>query len=77
MMLLMFHECRNSIATKLVINPTKPFICSAIMGGILLSLSHTGLYLSIPIGIAIYSASMFLLKGMRKDDIVFLKERLL
>ncbi len=47
------------------------------MGGILLSLSHTGLYLSIPIGIAIYSASMFLLKGMGKDDMVFLKEQLL
>jgi len=77
MMMLMFHQCRKVISTKLVFNPTKPFICSAIMGGILLSLSHPGLYLSVPIGIAVYSACMFLLKGIGKDDIVFLKERLL
>ena len=77
MMMLMFHQCRKVISTKLVFNPTKPFICSAIMGGILLSLSHPGLYLSVPIGIAAYSACMFLLKGIGKDDIVFLKERLL
>jgi hypothetical protein len=68
---------QSNLDQKLVFNPTKPFICSAIMGVILLSLSHSGLYLSIPIGIAVYSACMFLLKGIGKDDIVFLKERLL
>lgn len=77
MMMLMFRQCRKSISAKLAFNPTKPIIASAIMGGILFGLSHTGLYLSIPIGIAIYSASIFFLKGMGKDDIVFLKERLL
>ncbi len=77
MMMLMFRQCRKSISAKLAFNPTKPIIASTIMGGILLGLSHTGLYLSIPIGIAIYVASMFLLKGMGKDDIIFLKERLL
>ena len=77
MMALMFRQCRKAISTELVFNPTMPLLCSVIMGGILLGLSHSGLYVSIPIGIAIYSVSMFLLKGIRKDDIIFLKERFL
>ena len=77
MMILMYRQCRQSISGKLALNPVKPAVCSAIMGVILLSLPHAGLFLLIPTGVAIYSISIFLLKGVGKDDILFLRERLL
>ena len=77
MMMLMYRQCRKAINAKLRFDPTKPLVCSAIMGGIISLLPPTGLYLSIPIGIASYAAAMVVSKGMVKDDFVFLKERLL
>ncbi|MGA9406319.1 MAG: oligosaccharide flippase family protein, partial [Bacteroidota bacterium] len=77
MMVLMYRQCCKSISTTLVFRAIKPLICSAIMGAVLFTFSTTTPFLSIPIGIGIYSAFMFLLKGIQRDDIVFLKERLL
>jgi Membrane protein involved in the export of O-antigen and teichoic acid len=77
MMLFIYRECRKSIPRDLAFSPTKPIICSAVMGGILLGIPHAGLFLSFAVGIGSYFAGMVLLKGIKKDDILFLKERLI
>ncbi|MGA7160566.1 MAG: flippase [Bacteroidota bacterium] len=77
MMVLMYFQCRKAISRTLTITITKPIICSALMGSVLFSMSSSGILLSIPVGIAVYFAFMLLLKGFNKDDIDFLKERLL
>jgi len=77
MMMLMYRQCRKSINATLQFSAAKPIVCSAIMGGILHFLPTIGLYLSVPIGFGIYAAAMIALKGIVKEDFIFLRERLL
>jgi PST family polysaccharide transporter len=75
MMALMYRECRKSISPKLAAAAMRPVLCSLFMGAMLLSLPHIGLIPSLGLGIASYFLSMILLKGITKDDVIFLKER--
>lgn len=77
MVSLMYRECRTSTMITLRISFVKPLLCSVIMGVLLLLLPSTGIFVSIAVGIIVYFTSMTLLRGITRDDIVFLKERLL
>lgn len=76
-MTLMYRECRKLLPPKLTAAALKPAIGSVIMGLFLLSSPHVELFSSIGVGILIYFSCMVLLRGITKEDVVFLKERLI
>ena len=77
MVILMYRECSKSISPKLVDAAKKPLVCSLLMGAILLSFPHIGLALSLALGIVSYVLCIILFKGITKEDLIFLKERLI
>jgi stage V sporulation protein B len=77
MMSLMYRECAKSISPRLVDASKKPLVCSLLMGAILLSFPHIGLALSLALGISSYFLCIILLKGITKEDFIFLRERLI
>ena len=77
MVSLMYRECRVSALIALRISFVRPLLCSVLMGVLLLLLPSTGVFVSIVLGIISYFSAMALTKGITKDDILFLKERLL
>lgn len=77
MMALMYRECSKSISPRLADALKKPLVCSLLMGAILFSFPHIGLALSLALGIVSYFLCIILLKGITKEDLIFLRERLI
>jgi len=77
MMTLMYFECSKSISPRLADAAMKPLVCSLLMGAILLTFPHIGLALSLTLGILSYFLCLILLKGITKEDLIFLRERLI
>ena len=77
MMVLMFRQCRASISPRLQFQSIKPAVSALCMGLVIVSLPFTALYVLIPLGMIIYFVSMIVLRGIGKEDLIFLKERFL
>jgi O-antigen/teichoic acid export membrane protein len=77
MMALMYRECRKSLQKPLVLWFMRPLASSLLMGTILIILPSTNFFVSLSVGIVAYALVLLLLKGLTKEDLVFLKERLI
>ncbi len=77
MMAVMYRECSKSISPRLAYASKKPLVCSLLMGAILVSFPHIGLTLSLALGVVSYSVFIILSKGITKEDLIFLRERLI
>jgi len=76
MMALMYRECQKSIRTPLTLEFVRPLAASLFMGAVLFILPSANVFISLLLGVIVYLPLLLLLKGFTKDDIVFLKERL-
>jgi O-antigen/teichoic acid export membrane protein len=76
MMVFMYRECRRSIRSRVTLEFVRPMASSLLMGGVLFILPHSGFLVSLSVGMVTYFSALLLLKGITRDDILFLKERL-
>ena len=77
MMALMYRECRKSVLTPLSLEFMRPLASSLLMGAVLYILPISNFFASLAIGALVYVLFLLMLKGFTKEDIFFLKERLI
>ena len=74
---LMFRETKKKIGLTVISMMVKPISAAIAMAGFVSFLLPYGLLVSVLSGVCIYTAIILLLRGITRDDFVFLKERFL
>ena len=77
MMVLMYRECRTLINSPFSIDIWRPLASSLIMGVLLLEFAPANFGMSVPFGMILYTISLLALRGLTREDLVYLKERLI
>lgn len=77
MMALMYRECLRSVQLRMAVGWIKPFVAAVVMAAVLLVLPATNIFVSLAVGATSYAAVLTSLKGITKNDLLFLKERLI